>query len=361
LGIKKEDEPAEDQDEGGEESDGSGDSGDDSSDAGQASSGTAQPQSQIPEEDYTTAVHDDTEPKYEPEETDFDDEEGVAPSLVPVIIVGAVALAVGLIVGGLTASVSGKNQLYNMKVREAGQLSEALAPVQGNIVALNNSLQAITIDGYTPEFNTAVEGLYKDKPAEAFLLRPSDLAAAASVLSIDEQLARRLINYAVNTQSLQDQVNRHLAAVQRDQEDLESEAAGEEDDKNYAIIFDSNEQGNRWETFQENTEENAYQPIGGLKVTYDSLEVETIGEGDDARYVYTVRMPSGSEQKVPLYEVIPMPREQLVQSATTETATSRFVGRAQRIKEAISTLAQQGNALLQQIEDEAANSERFTL
>lgn len=324
-----------------------------------ASGGAAEPGA-VPHEDYTTAVHDDIAPKYEPVESDFDGSSGeIQQSLVGVIIVGVVALLVGLVIGFLTSSVSDKNQLYNAKVREAASLFEDLRPVSDNLTALKGDLQGMSVDGYTEGFGERLRQLYKLQNEDAYSLSPLDLANSSAVLTVDEEMTQRLINFAVNSQTLKAQVDQHLAATARDQGDLEKEAAGEEESVNYAIIFDSTEQGKRWENYNESPAENVYQPIGGLKVTYDSLDVETIGEGDSARFVYTVRLPGGNEQKVPIYEVLPVAREQLVQRTTSETATSRYMGRVNQIREAVETLATQGKQLAERLEEEADKSERF--
>lgn len=358
LGIKEE-EPIEETPVESKDSAGNTEGGDAPAQASRASGGAAEPAA-VRHEDYTSAVHDDIAPKFEPAESDFDGSAGeIAPSLVGVIIVGVVALLVGLIIGFLTSSVSDKNQIYNAKVREAGTLFEDLRPVSDNLTALKGDLQGMSVDGYTEAFGERLRQLFKLQNENAFSLSPLDLANSSAVLTVDEELTQRLINFAVNSQTLKAQVDEHLAATARDEGDLAKEAAGEDEAVNYAIIFDSTEQGKRWETYNESPTENAYQAIGGLKVTYDSLDVETIGEGDDARYVYTVRLPGGNEQKVPIYEVLPVAREQLVQRSTSETATSRYMGRVSRIRAAVETLATQGKQLAERLEEESVKNERF--
>ena len=312
------------------------------------------------DEDYGAAVSSAEEVKeIRIEATDRDEAFNANPkfnfkAVIPLAAVFIVALFLGTFYG----SASGKNESYNAQISDAQRMIEVIQPLANNLSSLRNDLEAITVQGYSEDFDARLAQAYSG--SGRITLEATQLNTARALLGLDQQIGPQLVSLASNTQLLRDLVERHQATTRREMDEIQREIAGNTDSANYAIVFDSAQQGQRYGAFMENAEANPYIPIAGFKVTYDELVPTMEGTGNNQRPVFTVTFPNGQPRTVPIYEVIPLDRAQLIERTSNETAISRYVQRAVQIRENVEAVARQASSLAGMIEEASQRSPRFS-
>lgn len=313
--------------------------------------------SEYAHEDYASAV---AEPEDAPIESPVDDwrAEDDTP-IQPIednktklyIIAAVVAAVVGLGIGLAVGKVLEANLAVKRQVSQAQRLEEPVNEAAKRLAALEADLDTMSLDPKSKDFADQLvafnERLAQDLSGENKIpLSAASLKNSVMVLAHGD--AGPALNEAVTVLgALEALFKNHESSTVRDQDEIKREIEGTQDDSEYAIIFDVKESQKRFSEHADNPDESNFAPVSGIRVTLpEDLEVKE--QNDD--YFYELRLPNGQKSMIPIYAVISLPRNQLVSSSSTETGITRFMGRAERIKEAVADVARAAKSAQEAVE-----------
>lgn len=313
------------------------------------------------DEDYSDAVAEESpaEFTYDPNQVDADIKAPASKTLLATVLATAAALLVGVAIGVIGTANNTVRSLENATTTDAGVLLEAVRPVAGALTALDGDLAAIPAETqYSPEFEERLRATFTggDLP----VLEPGLVAAAKTLMVVNDSLGRQLVDYAVATNYLNGSVERHLRATEVDADEITALQAGTEDNTNYGIAIEFETLLNRFQMFIQDAEANPFSPIAAERVTYDSLEMIVEGEDDEQREFYAVTTATGDNINVLIHDLVLLPREQLLPPISSENALDRYRARATQIKEMTAQVTTMQADLLAQLEDLADNQIYFT-
>lgn len=308
-------------------------------------------------EDYAAAV---AEPEDAPVESVEDDwrKEDSGPAQ-PIdsktklyVIAAVVALLLGLGIGTAIGKVTEANLAVNRQVAQAERLEEPVNDATRRLAALEADLDTMLLDPKSKDFADQLvafnQRLSKDLTSgDKISFSVTSLKGSLMVLA-DGDAGPRLTDLVAMLSSLEALVKQHEANTVSDQDTIEREIAGTQDASEYAVIFNVQESQKRFAEHSANPEESNFAPVAGIRVTLPEV-LEVKEQNDD--YFYNLRLPNGQMSMIPIYAVISLPRSQLVSSTSTETATSRFMNRAEKIKDAVEGVARASKAAQEAVEE----------
>lgn len=310
-------------------------------------------------EDYAAAV---AEPEDAPVESVDDDWRKDPGPVGPVdsktklyIIAAVVALVLGLGIGTAIGKVTEANLAVKRQVNQAQRLEEPLNEATKRLAALEADLDTMSLDPKSKDF--AEQLVAFNQRLSADLTSGDKIAFTASTLKgslmilADGDAGPRVTDLVSMLSSLEALVKQHEANTISDQDTIEREIAGTQDESEYAVIFNVQESQKRFSDHTENPEESNFAPVSGIRVTLPEV-LEIKEQNDD--YFYNLRLPNGQKSMIPIYAVISLPRNQLVASSSTETASGRFMNRAGKIKEAVEDVARAAKAAQEAVEEVAS-------
>lgn len=312
-------------------------------------------------ENYAEAVIDPDEEPTHVVEDDWRDMEPVAtPSTATgkvAVIAGVAALAIGLGLGLGIGKVSEANKSVNMQTNQAATLLEPIESAASRIAVLSNELDSMNIERYSEELDAR---LAQDFGAGSSLALSTSQLIGSRMILADGDAGPAVTELVSSLQTLDAMVKRHLALTQRDLPDIQRELAGTQDKANYAVIFDVQESQRRYGEHMENPSDSGFMPVAGIRVTLpDNLDIVEQAQGGSSDYFYEIRLPNGQNSMVPIYAVISMQREQLVEGASAETPISRYVSRIAQIKEAVEATNITATRAQRTVNDVAGRGQRF--
>lgn len=306
-------------------------------------------------EDYAAAVAEPEDAPVEAPKEDWRDDGGpvepVESNNKIYIIAAVVALLIGLGIGTAVGKVTEANLAVKRQVSQAQTLEDPVNEAAKRLALLNADLDTMLLDPESDDFASQLvafnQRLSKDlTSAEKISLSASSLKGSLMVLA-DGDAGPRLTDLVSMLSSLEALVKQHEANTLSDQDTIEREIAGTQDDADYAVIFNVKESQKRFGEHTENPEESNFEPVSGIRVTLpEVLEIEE--QKND--YFYNLRLPNGQKSMIPIYAVISLPRNQLVASSSTETATNRFMVRSEKIKDAVEEVARAAKSAQEAVE-----------
>lgn len=303
------------------------------------------------DEDYATATSTTEDESIKiadvPDDTDYGavaSSNNKAGGIVFFILAGVV---VGII-AALALSAMRGNKAIKTQIAQAEQFVEEVQPLSQRITVLKNDLEAMTFEGYSAEFQ---ERLLQDfGPSERLGFAPNRLSNYRALLA-SESAAGDIVPFVVNLQALGAQIDRHIELTNRDQREINSIIEGTQDETNYAVVYNVQAVQGAYQEYVDNPEESNFTPTSGLRVALpDTLEI--VERNDD--FFYEIAMPDGNTGTFPIYAVISLPREQLIEGMSPDNAMSRYNRRVESIRSAVSEIATQASGVLTTIEDVAA-------
>jgi hypothetical protein len=290
----------------------------------------------------------------------------IDPSLSTPMSGGTRAAAIGAALIGLIAALAvgfgfGKvmreRVVANEVIDDAAQLLQAVQPVADRWGAFQGALAGIE-DTYSPE----LEAVFATQFAEGVpALSAAQLSSARVVLTTGEDLTRRILNYAVLSQQLAAQVQQHQALTAADRGLIEQLLADQGAvQPNYAILFENSDQTQAYYAFREDPVANPYTPPPARVVTYENLEMIVQGEGEETSHYYTVS-DGQSVGQVPIYNLLRLSADQLIENTNEETALDRYRRRVSLIRERLAEMMQLQQALIADLTERSNQPHRFTL
>lgn len=256
------------------------------------------------------------------------------------VIAAVAALLIGLGVGLAIGKVAEANLAVKRQVAQAQRLEEPINDAAKRLAALEADLDTMSLDPKSKDFAEQLvafnQRLAQDLTGDGRIaLSAASLKSSMMVLA-DGEAGPRVSELVTIFGALQATVKNHETATLRDQDEIEREVAGTQDESEYAVIFDVKESQRRFQSHMDDPDSSSFAPVSGIRVTLpDDLDIKE--QGDD--FFYELRLPNGQKSLIPIYAVISLPRNQLVTSASTETGITRYMGRAERIREAVADVA----------------------
>lgn len=306
-------------------------------------------------EDYAAAVAEPEDAPVESVEEDWRQDPGPVQPIDSksklYIIAAVVALLLGLGVGTGIGKVTEANLAVKRQVEQAERIEEPLSETTRRLAALEADLDTMLLDPKSKDFAEQLvafnQRLSQDLTSgDKISFSITSLKGSLMVLA-DGDAGPRLTDLVAMLSSLEALVKQHEANTISEQDTIEREIAGTQDASEYAVIFNVQESQKRFAAHSENPEESNFAPVSGIRVTLPEV-LEVKEQNDD--YFYNLRLPNGQMSMIPIYAVISLPRNQLVASSSTETATNRFMRRAQKIKEAVAEVARASKAAQESVE-----------
>lgn len=271
--------------------------------------------------------------------------------LIAVAATGLIALVLGYLAG----SVFDGRSVVNRQIAEAQRIQPELDALASTLSNVRNQLETIDLtSGVSNDFDRLLQNTWGEG---APMLPARSLTSSRTLMAYDPDLSRDLLNFSVETQLLNALVQQHLRLAERDRDEIQRELAGAEDDRNFAIIFNNDQQLDNFGTFAQADGEEDFTPERGVRVHYESLEIIP----RDGGFAYNVIQMDGREIEVPIYNLVLLPREQLLEGATTDTATNRWGNRARAIAERVSAVAESQRRLRERITEIADRNKLFTI
>lgn len=276
---------------------------------------------------------------------------------VALILACVVSLVVGAGLGLAAASGNEVRKLVNAQTASAEQTAAALQPIADQLRSLNADLAGIMAEnGYEADFETTLRATYGDTRP---VVDSSELTSAGPLLAYDGTTSRLFVSYAISTQFLSELVATHLRKTERDLSEIQREIAAVEDTRGVGIAFSFDEMVGQFNAMFEDPELE-WQPLGGERVSFETLEVQTEGEGEEVVRFYAVESFAGEQIQVPVHDLVVLPRQQLLPEITTETPLARYRARAAQIKEVLSTVVEQQEDLMTRLGEVSSQEELFT-
>jgi hypothetical protein len=211
-------------------------------------------------------------------------------------------------------------------------------------------------NGYEADFETTLRAVYGDSRP---VIESAEVTAAGPLLAYDGQTSRLMVSYAISTQFLSELVSTHLRKTDRDMEEIQREIAAVEDTRGVGIAFSFDAMVGQFNALFDDPE-LVWEPLGGERVSFESLEVQTEGEDDETRRFYAVQSFTGEAIEVPVHDLVVLPREQLLPAITAETPVGRYRARASQIKEVLGRVVEQQEDLLTRLGEISGQDEMFT-
>lgn len=306
-------------------------------------------------EDYSEAVREEEEVDLSKVDTEPIDTSAIKRSSAGILILALFVGTVSLGIGYGSATVKEGRELSRMRQDQAGTVAGSVSTVLRTLTRLQNDLEDVGTQRYAPEFQAHLREAFTDTPP---VLDSSTLTMAGALLLYDPVLSSDLFRLATDSRILEQLARRHMQLTERDAREIQAEIAGSEDDRNFGIVFDLQGQARAYQgVLGEEGDVAAYAPIRGMRVTYDSLEVISEESGSNTDFFYNVTFADGQERRVPIYDLLVLPKEQLVESASTETALSRYLARSAELVTYLSELNSRNGRLVSEIERIADGTE----
>lgn len=321
----------------------------------------AAPTGDLFDEDYSAAVAEEaaSDFTYDPNQVDETIKAPASKTLLATILAAAAALVLGVVIGVIGTTNNTVRSLENATTADAGAVLEAVRPVAAALNTLDGDLSAIPAETrYSPEFEDRLRTTYTG--GELPVLDPGLVAAAKTLMVVNDSLGRQLVEYAVATNFLSSTVERHLRTTEVDAEEIAALQAGTEDTTNYGIAIEFETLLNRFQMFIQDAEANPFSPIAAERVTYENLDMIVQGEDDEQREFYAVTTATGDRINVLIHDLVLLPRDQLLPPISSGNALDRYRSRATQIKELAAEVTGMQADLLAQLEDLADNQVYFT-
>lgn len=256
------------------------------------------------------------------------------------LIAALIALLVGIGIGSAVGHVTAANSVVKKQIGQAQALEDPVGKTAKKLAALDADLDTISLDPKSKSFEKSMQE-FNNRLSED-LTGPNKIKMSATVLDghsmvlADKEAGPRLTELVAAVSALESLVKQHEGLTAADRNTVKREIEGTQDDAQYAVIFNAAESRKRLSAYMDDPEEATFEPVAGVRITLpDHLDVIT--QNDD--YFYKVTLPNGSETTVPIYTVVTLPRNQLIQSAANVTATQRYMQRAAKLKEAVAETA----------------------
>lgn len=311
-------------------------------------------------EDYADAVADADDAPVKAVDDWRDDVAIEAPaSKNAILIAGAAigALVFGLAVGIFAGKVSEANNAINVQTEQGARILEPIEAASAKLAALKNELDTMNLERYSAEIDERLAADFG--PGTTLGLSSGDVNGARMLLA-DADAGPAVIDLVTGLQTLDALVKRHLALTARDMPDIQRVLAGTTDEANYAVIFDVHESQRRYGEHMDNPTDSGFMPVNGIRVTLpDNLDVVEQTQRGNTDYFYELRLPNGQNSMIPIYAVISLQRDQLVEGASTETAVTRYVSRVAQIKEVVEATVSTSERAQRNVESVASRGKRF--
>ncbi|MCB9532174.1 MAG: hypothetical protein H6700_10445 [Myxococcales bacterium] len=322
----------------------------------------AQPAAPTPalEEDYSNAVStaDVRAFEFDANAVDPTIKAPASGSLVATAIAAATALIIGLVAGIAGVTSNSARKLENAATDEATAMLDRVRPVAAMLTSLDADVASIPADTeFRADFQERLAAAYS---GDVRALDAGYITNAATLMIRDESLGRHLVEYSISSQLLAAQVDRHLQACERDADEIQRLQAGLADSSNYGVAVELESQLNRFQAFAGDPDSNPFQPIGGERVTYDTLDMIIEGDGAARREYYQVTNAAGEPMRVLVHDLVLMQREQLLPPVSRENALDRYRARTALIKELLSNVTSQQAELVSDLEQVAQRPKYFT-
>jgi hypothetical protein len=260
-------------------------------------------------------------------------------------VAALVALVLGLGVGGVLALGTDGRRVHNERIADAQRVMSRLDPIARKLLELNGRIQPLPAEAtFSEEFQQVLAAAYSDG---APVFDGTSLVAAGHVLATDPRATGALLTFAIRTAQLRDLVQQHLQLSAADADSIRRELDGTLDSANYAIMYDFLGAVNAYNGTQQDPPV-PFMPQRAERVTYQSLEMGEMPGAPEIPAV-TVTAANGETGPIPAFNVLILPREQLLPALTSETPLSRYRQRAVRIKEVVNDLAVSQQPMLEQI------------
>lgn len=305
------------------------------------------PVAAAPLEDYSTVVREEEEVDLTPTPDEPVDPSSVQRSAGGLVLMIVLAALVSAGFGYATASVMEGRDLSAARQDQAGVLASSVATTLRALSELQIRLEDATPDRYNPEFQSALRNAYAERPP---ILREAALVSAGRLLVHEQQLTGDLLRLSSDTRVLDSMAQRHLRLTERDSDEIAREMEGTADDRNFGILFDLQSQARAYQTVLQSDDASTFQPLRGVRVTFESLNVIQEGEGANATHLYEVTLGDGQARRVPIYDLLVLPREQLVESVSSETALGRYRQRTSELVAQITEINQRYGRLVSRLE-----------
>jgi len=269
-----------------------------------------------------------------------------------------ILFGLGTFIGFSFGKVMRERMVANEVIDDAAELLRAVTPVSSALIDLQGTLNEHGNE-YSPELHQVLLDTFGSEPPA---LRATSVAGAHVVLTPGAEITRMLVNYAVGTQQLASLGQMHLAATIRDQpliDELLSDAAAEV--VNYAIHFENVEQTQAYYTFLDTPEEAPFTPRSASVVTYDTLEMIVVGEGEEQNHYYNVTDRAGRNGQANIYDVLLLGADQIVENSQEETALDRYRIRVAVLREKLNEVILMQRGLREALDERAAGTKRFAI
>lgn len=282
-----------------------------------------------------------------------------AGSTMPLIVTAVVCIVVGLVLGGFASSTNSARMLVNRQSSGAQTVLTALEPAGSRLAELSSTLAGVAIEtGYPEAFDQALRTAYGEN---APVLEPTTLVQAGPLLTHDPVVSRQLITFAIRTQFVQSLVGSHLRRTDADMNEIRRELEAGSQTRGIGIAFEFMAGAAAYNAWLADPTQ-PFQPPGGERIEYDTLELTIVTNPADPTQsysVYNVFTSRGDAIQIPPHDIVLLPREQLLPAITGETPLSRYRARAEQLREEISAVAAEQAAIAESLR-ELANRPQLT-
>lgn len=267
------------------------------------------------------------------------------------------ALVLGLIFGIFAGKVSEANNAINVQTEQGARLLEPVEAASLSLAALKNELDTMNLERYSAEIDERLAADFG--PGTTLGVSSGDINGARMLLA-DADAGPAVVDLVTGLQTLDALAKRHLALTARDMPDIQRELAGTADEANYAVIFDVHESQRRYGEHMENPTDSGFMPVNGIRITLpDNLDVVEQTQRGNTDYYYELRMPNGQASMVPIYAVISLQRDQLVEGASAETAVTRYISRLAQLKDVVDATVTTSERAQRAVEAVSTRGKRF--
>lgn len=268
-----------------------------------------------------------------------------------------VGMLLALGVGYGFGKVMRDRQVSNEVVVAAGRMMDLIRPITESIDQMNQALEELP-DDYAPVLHQVFEEFCGGSQQPAISVH--HLSDGRTLMTTGEQITGTLLDYVVQTQILAAICRQHLSKTAADMRYINTLLEAQQDTANYGVVFELGEISEGWTTFTADPDNATYTPPRGTVVTYEDLEMVTQGEGEERSFSYRVTYANLPRQ-VPLYNLVTLPREALIENPNEETALDRYRGRVQAIRSHVASLVQMQAMLMEGLTAVSERRHHFAL
>lgn len=260
-----------------------------------------------------------------------------------VIIGVAFCVLVGGGFGWAFSQVSAGRELLQSRRTSAASVLDAVEKTATPLRTLKTALVTLTVPmGYKPEIQAAITAAYgTQKP----VVESATLTGAQTLLAYDGNLARKLITFAAASSILAELVDAHVAATERDKDDLERKQGAI---RQYGILFDIDGQMGAYAALERNPAAG-FAPKKATKVTFEQLKEAPAVAG--APPTYEVTLSNGSKVAIPVYNLLTIDPAELTTEASADSAAKRYAGRLTDIMKRLDLLVELQSDLIKELKE----------